>query len=270
MGAVQAVRHEARTETGLDFDAIVIGAGVAGLYQLYKLRELGLRVRVFEAGSAVGGTWYWNRYPGARFDSESWTYGYSFSQGAARRVGLGASTLRRSPRPSAISIMSPTSSTCGATSSSTAASPPRITVTRRAAGSSTLEGGEPLFDALSGHRHRHSLGADDAEHSRHRTLQGRVLPHPALAQGRRRFRRQARRDHRHRRDRGADDPGDRQDRRTSDRVPAHPELVRAAAQRQDFRRGDARHPRPLFREILALCSDDAGLLHPRPGSAQDA
>ena len=63
-----------------DFDAIVIGAGVSGLYQLYKLRELGLRVRVFEAGTGVGGTWYWNRYPGARFDSESWTYGYSFSQ----------------------------------------------------------------------------------------------------------------------------------------------------------------------------------------------
>src|SRR4051812_16982271 len=80
MGAVQAVRHEPRTETDLDFDAIVIGAGVAELYQLYKLRELGLRVRVFEAGSGVGGTWYWNRYPGARFDSESWTYGYSFSQ----------------------------------------------------------------------------------------------------------------------------------------------------------------------------------------------
>ena len=62
------------------FDAIVIGAGVAGLYQLYKLRGLGLQVRVLEAGSAVGGTWYWNRYPGARFDSESHTYGYSFSQ----------------------------------------------------------------------------------------------------------------------------------------------------------------------------------------------
>src|SRR5215213_362023 len=80
MGAVQAVRYEPRAETGLDFDAIVIGAGVAGLYQLYKLRELGLRVRVFEAGSSVGGTWYWNRYPGARFNSESWTYGYSFSR----------------------------------------------------------------------------------------------------------------------------------------------------------------------------------------------
>ena len=54
-----------------DFDAIVIGAGISGMYQLYRLRELGLRVRVFEAGTGVGGTWYWNRYPGARFDSES-------------------------------------------------------------------------------------------------------------------------------------------------------------------------------------------------------
>jgi cation diffusion facilitator CzcD-associated flavoprotein CzcO len=61
-------------------DAIVIGAGVAGLYQLYRLRGLGLDVRVYEAGSDVGGTWYWNRYPGARFDSESWSYGYSFSE----------------------------------------------------------------------------------------------------------------------------------------------------------------------------------------------
>ena len=63
-----------------DYDAIIIGAGMSGLYQLYRLRELGLRVRVFEAGTGVGGTWYWNRYPGARFDSESYSYAYSFSQ----------------------------------------------------------------------------------------------------------------------------------------------------------------------------------------------
>src|SRR3989442_5661739 len=62
------------------FDAIVIGAGVSGLYQLYRLRELGLSVRCYEDGSGVGGTWYWNRYPGCRFDSESETYGYSFSK----------------------------------------------------------------------------------------------------------------------------------------------------------------------------------------------
>src|SRR5256884_499084 len=62
------------------YDAIVIGAGISGMYMLYGLRELGKTARVFEAGTNVGGTWYWNRYPGARFDSESWTYGYSFSK----------------------------------------------------------------------------------------------------------------------------------------------------------------------------------------------
>jgi cation diffusion facilitator CzcD-associated flavoprotein CzcO len=61
-----------------EFDALIIGAGISGMYQLHRLRELGLSVRVLEAGDGVGGTWYWNRYPGARFDSESWTYGYSF------------------------------------------------------------------------------------------------------------------------------------------------------------------------------------------------
>jgi cation diffusion facilitator CzcD-associated flavoprotein CzcO len=80
MVALQGVAHKAQTATDTDFDAVVIGAGVSGLYQLYKLRELGLKVRMFETGAGVGGTWYWNRYPGARFDSESWTYGYSFSR----------------------------------------------------------------------------------------------------------------------------------------------------------------------------------------------
>jgi cation diffusion facilitator CzcD-associated flavoprotein CzcO len=62
------------------FDAIIVGAGIAGMYQLYRLRKLGLAVRVYEAGGGVGGTWYWNRYPGCRFDYESYTYGYSFSE----------------------------------------------------------------------------------------------------------------------------------------------------------------------------------------------
>jgi cation diffusion facilitator CzcD-associated flavoprotein CzcO len=76
--SVGAARPSATRAT--DFDAIVIGAGISGMFMLYRLRELGLTTRVFEAGSDVGGTWYWNRYPGARFDSESWTYGYSFSK----------------------------------------------------------------------------------------------------------------------------------------------------------------------------------------------
>ena len=53
---------------------------MSGMYQLYRLRELGLRVLVLEAGTGVGGTWYWNRYPGARFDSESYSYAFSFSK----------------------------------------------------------------------------------------------------------------------------------------------------------------------------------------------
>ncbi len=63
-----------------EFDAIVIGAGIAGMYQLHKLREIGLSVKVYETGTGVGGTWYWNRYPGCRFDSESHTYAYSWDK----------------------------------------------------------------------------------------------------------------------------------------------------------------------------------------------
>ncbi|MEU1184603.1 NAD(P)/FAD-dependent oxidoreductase [Streptomyces sp. NPDC005820] len=61
-------------------DVLVIGAGVTGIYQLYRAQESGFTVRLLEAGSGVGGTWYWNRYPEARFDSESYTYGYLFSK----------------------------------------------------------------------------------------------------------------------------------------------------------------------------------------------
>src|SRR6056297_1364513 len=61
------------------FDVIVVGAGFGGMYSLHRFREHGLRVRVFESGSDVGGTWYWNRYPGARCDVESMEYSYSFS-----------------------------------------------------------------------------------------------------------------------------------------------------------------------------------------------
>lgn len=62
------------------YEVIVIGAGVAGIYQIKRLADLGVEATVLEAGNDLGGTWYWNRYPGARFDSESYTYGYSFSR----------------------------------------------------------------------------------------------------------------------------------------------------------------------------------------------
>src|ERR1700722_9775574 len=60
-------------------DVVVVGAGFSGMYALYRLRGLGLSVRAFETGDGVGGTWYWNRYPGARVDVPSLFYSYSFS-----------------------------------------------------------------------------------------------------------------------------------------------------------------------------------------------
>ncbi|MEZ5818615.1 MAG: NAD(P)/FAD-dependent oxidoreductase [Hyphomicrobiaceae bacterium] len=66
-------------EEGKAVDAIIVGAGFGGMYMLHRLRELGLTCQVIEAGTGVGGTWYWNRYPGARCDTESMQYSYSFS-----------------------------------------------------------------------------------------------------------------------------------------------------------------------------------------------
>ncbi len=73
-------RHADVREREEAYDAIVVGAGFAGLYMLHRLRGLDLKARVFEAGDGVGGTWYWNRYPGARCDIESMEYSYQFSE----------------------------------------------------------------------------------------------------------------------------------------------------------------------------------------------
>ncbi len=72
-------RQGAERDADKQFDVIVVGAGFAGMYLLHRLRGMGLTARVYEAGDSVGGTWYWNRYPGARCDAESLAYSYSFS-----------------------------------------------------------------------------------------------------------------------------------------------------------------------------------------------
>ena len=76
---VQEERHPDARQEPQQYDVVVVGGGLGGLYALHRLRKLGLAVRVFEAGSGVGGTWFWNRYPGARCDVESMEYSYSFS-----------------------------------------------------------------------------------------------------------------------------------------------------------------------------------------------
>jgi len=78
--AATELRRGNGAQRTVTFDAVIVGAGVAGLYQLFRLREQGLNVRVIESASGVGGTWYWNRYPGARFDSEAYIYQYLFSE----------------------------------------------------------------------------------------------------------------------------------------------------------------------------------------------
>lgn len=82
MPSAQPIRDDAFGSPGsnLDYDVLIIGAGLSGILSLYRMRELGLKTRVIEAGSGEGGTWFWNRYPGARFDSESYSYIFSFSQ----------------------------------------------------------------------------------------------------------------------------------------------------------------------------------------------
>ncbi len=78
MSAAQAI-SKSHAPDAEAYDVVVVGAGFAGMYMLHKLRGLGLSVRVYEQGGGVGGTWYWNRYPGARCDVESMQYSYSFS-----------------------------------------------------------------------------------------------------------------------------------------------------------------------------------------------
>ncbi|WP_370333242.1 NAD(P)-binding protein, partial [Mycolicibacterium hippocampi] len=78
--SVKSVNDAAEVFVEQDVDAVVVGAGFAGLYALHTLRAKGLSVRVFESAPDVGGTWYHNRYPGARCDVESVDYSYSFSQ----------------------------------------------------------------------------------------------------------------------------------------------------------------------------------------------
>ena len=107
------------------YEVIVIGAGVAGIYQIKRLADLGVDAPVLDAAPDLGGTWYWNRYPGARFDSESYTYGYSFSRELLDEWHW-KERFSASPRTCATSTTSPTSSTCANTCSSTARSRRRM------------------------------------------------------------------------------------------------------------------------------------------------
>ena len=211
------------TSNGHDapLDAVIVGAGFAGMYMLHRLRGMGFAARVFEAGSGVGGTWYWNRYPGARCDVESVQYSYQFSDALQQewewseryaaqpellryanhvadrfdlrrdiqfntRVNVGG--VRRGGRP------------LGDRDRATARAPrPRFCIMATGCLSSP---NLPKFEGL-----------DD--------VQGRALSHRLLAARGGRFHRQARRRHRHRLLGRAVDPDHRRAGQAPHRVPAH-------------------------------------------------
>ena len=229
------------------FDAVIIGAGFSGLYALYRLRSLGLRCRVYEAGDGVGGAWYWNRYPGARCDSESYFYCYSFSEELAAGVEMDRAVPRagRDPavppprrRPVRPVARHPTRHTGGR---------PRSTTTRRCRWTVATDVGDRVearyvvsaIGWLSAANVPAIPGLDD--------FAGTLVPHRSLAAraasichgppGRR---------HRNRLDRDPTDPGRGRAGGRAHRLPADAELQHAGPQRAARsrlrRRGEGTYP----------------------------
>jgi cyclohexanone monooxygenase len=120
-----------RTSDIGQFDAIIVGAGVGGLYAIYRLRKLGLKVRAFEAGDGVGGTWYWNRYPGCRCDVESLEYSYSFSDELQQEWRW---PERYGTQPEILRYINHAASTCAGTSNSAHGSKKPSSTTRQICG----------------------------------------------------------------------------------------------------------------------------------------
>ena len=220
----------------LELDAVVLGAGVAGLYQLHQLREQGLRVRAFDSASDVGGTWYWNRYPGARFDSEGYIYQYLFSE----ELYKDWSWSERFPgQPEIEQWLHYVAD--------------RLDLRRDIQFSTTITSAH--FDEDRG---RWTVGTDRGDTIDTQffvTCAGMLsapmdnlfagqdsfggdLPHLALAEGARRAGRQARRRGRHRGHRHPGDPDDRRPGRAPDGLRPHP-AVRPADEEPEVRRGGA-------------------------------
>ena len=238
---------------------IIIGAGVCGIYQLYRLVELGVHTTVLEGGGDLGGTWYWNRYPGCRFDSESYTYGFSFSKELLdewhwkerfsgqpenlRYLNHVADKfdLRKHMQFNCLGRVRPLRR--GAHALATAApGRPRADVSLPAHGARICSRRRrcPVSRAWTASKARRSTPTT-GRRSRSNCAGKRVAVIGTGATGvqvDRRARRGGRR---------------------ADRLPTAAQLVRAAQQRPDLRRGDGGHPRPLRRDLRQV--------PPHPGRA---
>ena len=241
----------AAMDPALDYDAVIIGAGMSGLYQLYRLRTLGLRTRLLEAGTGVGGTWYWNRYPGARFDSESYSYGYSFSPELLQEWSW---SEHFAAQPETLRYLNYVADKFDLRRDIQFRS--RVTEAHYQADSGTWQ-----VRVADGGRYRARflitavglLSAptmpriDGVETFRGQAFHTAHWPHQPVQ-----FRPQAGGGDWHRCDRRADDPGSGQDRRTADRVPAYAKLVRTLAQQPDRRSNPAPDQGWLSRDVCPL------------------
>ena len=213
-----------------DFDVVVVGAGFAGLYLLYRLRSLGFSAKAIESADDVGGTWYWNRYPGARCDIESIDYSYSFDPGARARVAVvraicDAARDPALPRPRGRQ----------------ARSPPRYSVLHARRGRAMGRRRVALAGAhrprrrdpvpVLRHGERMPFPAEDTGHRRRRSLRGRVLLHRPLAARAGRLLRQTGSGHRYRIVGDPVDPHHRAAGGRAHRVSTHPELLQARHER---------------------------------------
>ena len=227
-------------------DVVIVGGGLAGLYAIHRLRSLGLKVRAYEAGSGVGGTWFWNRYPGARCDVESLEYSYSFSEELQQEWKW---PERYGTQPEILKYINHVAD--------------RFDLRRDVQLNTRIK--SAVFDAggqrMGGEdRHRRGdprallrdgggqpLDAAGARLQGHPRLQGQVVPlRPVAARGRR-LHRPARRRGRHRLVGRADDPDHRPAGQAPDGVPAHRQLQPAGAQRRRWRKSASASTRPSIR-----------------------
>ena len=224
-----------------DVDVLIVGAGITGIYQLYRAREAGFSALLLEAGGGVGGTWYWNRYPGARFDSESYTYGYLFSEELFDEWEW-QRALRRATRHRALS--QPRGRPVRPAARHPLRDQDHVGRLRRVVGDLGSGGRRRRRAprAVPRRRDRRPLGAERPRRARTRRLPRRAAPHRALAGDTRRLRRQARRRRRHGIERRPADPRHRRRGRLAHGVPTHAALVHAAQQPADHPRGAGRAP----------------------------
>ena len=213
-----------------DVHAVVVGAGFAGLYMLHRLRQLGLSARVFEAGDGVGGTWYWNRYPGARCDVESMDYSYSFSDELQQEWKW---SERYASQPEILTYINHVADRFDLRRDIQLSTRVTAATFDEAARQWTVT--TDRGDRVSARFCIMATGclssAQVPEVPRARELSRQDVSHRPLAARGRRLHRPARRRHRHRLLGHPVDPDHRRAGRAPDRLPAHAELQRPRAQR---------------------------------------